>query len=212
MIREAFRTLVAVATFAALMAALTTTARGAGDPPRIETPDPPRIEKLEKRTTELERRLDALESIVRGPTIVPASAPAPAVRSYPLGQRFTADNGVTYALDSEGHYRAVSDLVPAAVGSSWSQTAGRAPVGHTHTCSRGHTWDHSTNPGHNCPVCGESQFVQDTRPRAVNVGVQSFTQPQPSQFRTYTIGGTSSGCANGQCETVDFRGGKKFGR
>lgn len=45
----------------------------------------------------------------------------------------------------------------------------RAPIGHTHTCASGHTWDHSANPGHTCQTCGLSQYVQDKSPRPVTV-------------------------------------------
>lgn len=51
-------------------------------------------------------------------------------------------------------------------------TATRAPIGHTHTCANGHTWDHSANPGHQCQTCGQSQFVQDRTPRPVTVTVR----------------------------------------
>lgn len=215
MIREGLKTLAAVAAFAALMAVLTTTARGAdADPPRVETPDPP---KLEKRVSDLERDVAALKAVVFDGALQPARQPVQpvqAARSYPLGYSFTANDGVTYSLDAEGHYRpVVSAVQPAAVGAGWSQGAARSPIGHTHTCSRGHTWDHSANPGHNCPVCGESQYVQDSRPRQENVGaVRSAPQVQAAPVRTYTIGASSSGCANGQCETADFRGKGLFGR
>lgn len=37
---------------------------------------------------------------------------------------------------------------------------------HTHTCSKGHTWDHSQDGGsHRCPVCGEYQNVVDSFPK-----------------------------------------------
>jgi hypothetical protein len=56
--------------------------------------------------------------------------------------------------------------------------------GHTHTCPRcGTTWDHGANPSHNCPACGTPQFVQDP----------------PGMRLTLP---TSSGCANGQCQTA----------
>lgn len=45
----------------------------------------------------------------------------------------------------------------------------RAPVGHTHTCANGHTWDHSANPSHTCRECGQSQYYQDTSPKMVRV-------------------------------------------
>lgn len=50
--------------------------------------------------------------------------------------------------------------------------ATRAPVGHTHTCPSGHTWDHSANPSHACEICGATQYVQDARPRPVTVRVR----------------------------------------
>lgn len=43
----------------------------------------------------------------------------------------------------------------------------RAPIGHTHTCAKGHTWDHVLNPGHNCQKCGLAQYMQDPFPRPV---------------------------------------------
>lgn len=30
----------------------------------------------------------------------------------------------------------------------------RNPIGHTHTCTNGHTWDHTLCTGHHCPYCG----------------------------------------------------------
>lgn len=70
----------------------------------------------------------------------------------------------------------------------------KAPVGHTHTCPNGHTWDHSTNPTHTCQICGLSQFIQDSTPRMV-----TSTQKQYSLSEsTYS----SSGCAGGNCPTA----------
>lgn len=60
--------------------------------------------------------------------------------------------------------------------------------GHTHTCANGHTWNHATHAGHDCPVCGLSQYIQDPVPRAVNLS-----------GGTYSLNGASGGCANGQC-------------
>lgn len=45
----------------------------------------------------------------------------------------------------------------------------RAPIGHTHTCANGHTWDHQANAGHTCQTCGLSQYVQDRTPRRVTI-------------------------------------------
>ncbi len=107
----------------------------------------------------------------------------------------------------------------------------RAPVGHTHTCGNGHTWDHQATSGHSCPHCGQSQYVQDRSPRMVTVArTVQFTEqvpvvavtpaPQPAPARPVVVNasvGTSydslralgvtfatgaGGCANGQCSTV----------
>lgn len=64
--------------------------------------------------------------------------------------------------------------------------------GHTHTCANGHTWNHATNPTHNCQVCGLSQYVQDSTPR--------ITNQQSYQPLTYSLQ-QSGGCANGQCQS-----------
>lgn len=46
----------------------------------------------------------------------------------------------------------------------------RADLGHTHTCSKGHTWNHAMDGGtHRCPVCGEAQFVVDPVPRPTSL-------------------------------------------
>ena len=65
----------------------------------------------------------------------------------------------------------------------------RAAQGHTHTCANGHTWDHSVTSGHNCPVCGLFQNVQDATPRAVTTGGATYALP------------SSGGCANGSCSS-----------
>ena len=48
-------------------------------------------------------------------------------------------------------------------------TTTRQPVGHTHTCAHGHTWDHAANPTHRCQFCGMSQYVIDQPSRMVLV-------------------------------------------
>ncbi len=63
--------------------------------------------------------------------------------------------------------------------------------GHTHTCANGHTWNHATNPTHNCQVCGLPQYVQDSTPRAVSQ--QNYQAP--------TYSSQLGGCANGQCQS-----------
>lgn len=68
----------------------------------------------------------------------------------------------------------------------------KAPVGHTHTCANGHTWDHETNPTHTCQICGLTQFNQDTAPRMVGT-LQQYSLTQS----TYS----SSGCVGGNCPT-----------
>lgn len=74
----------------------------------------------------------------------------------------------------------------------------RQPVGHTHTCANGHTWDHSITSSHNCPTCGLFQNQQDVFPRPVTTAPQSsvFASPFASPIQV------SGGCANGRCEVV----------
>ena len=48
-------------------------------------------------------------------------------------------------------------------------TTYRSPVGHTHTCRNGHTWDHMENPSHVCKICGASQYYQDRTPQMVPI-------------------------------------------
>ena len=71
----------------------------------------------------------------------------------------------------------------------------RSPVGHTHTCANGHTWDHTQDGGsHRCPVpgCGLTQFVVDATPRAVAAAPLTY-QLAP---------GAAGGCASGNCPTT----------
>lgn len=80
----------------------------------------------------------------------------------------------------------------------------RAAVGHTHTCSKGHTWDHSMDGGsHQCPFCKESQFVQDAPGRRV-----VYSNGGTSWAEVSSAGCTGSGCSTGF--TVQRRG--IFGR
>jgi hypothetical protein len=76
----------------------------------------------------------------------------------------------------------------------YTAPATREAVGHTHTCTNGHTWDHSVTSGHTCPVpgCGLSQYYQDSYPRAVTTAGATY---QPN----YTL--SSGGCANGSCSS-----------
>lgn len=82
----------------------------------------------------------------------------------------------------------------------------RAPVGHTHTCANGHTWDHSANATHTCQFCGLSQYIQDPVARPVTVKAAAVATPttEPLQavfpHQTYALpGATAGGCANGNC-------------
>lgn len=91
----------------------------------------------------------------------------------------------------------------------------RDPVGHTHTCVNGHTWDHQITPGHNCPQCGAYQNVQDRTPRkvtvirtvAVNASAPSPTPASPAPQRTvqspvFYFPATRANCPNGNCPYV----------
>ncbi len=97
-------------------------------------------------------------------------------------------------------------------------TTTRAPVGHTHTCRNGHTWDHQENPTHTCRFCGLSQAVQDRFARPVTIiRTERVPQPlpvgpelRPTQAVQYPTGAQviqrmmqpSSNCPNGQCPYV----------
>jgi hypothetical protein len=93
----------------------------------------------------------------------------------------------------------------------------RAPIGHTHTCANGHTWDHAANPTHTCQFCGLNQFVVDTRPRAVTVTAAPIVKQSlpvravsydhewdyktPPLLQSLYSSVSAGGCANGQCAT-----------
>lgn len=80
------------------------------------------------------------------------------------------------------------------------KTSPKAPVGHTHTCPKGHTFDHTMDGGtHRCPYpgCGLPQYVQDPYPRTV--------YPQTPTY--ITLPGTSfGGCPNGSCSVPQRSG------
>lgn len=91
----------------------------------------------------------------------------------------------------------------------------RAAVGHTHTDSKGHTWDHQLDGGsHRCPACGEFQNRIDPPGRVVNVTPSySYVNPNPpvvqaavsqpafaQQFAPLTF--STGGCANGGCSSA----------
>lgn len=93
-------------------------------------------------------------------------------------------------------------------------TVVREAHGHTHTCPRCNTtWDHDSNPGHNCPNCGTPQYVQDTVRKPVVTRTTSVYQEAPPSIvarsapvviRSFGDGG---GCANGSCSSSQTRRG-----
>jgi len=70
----------------------------------------------------------------------------------------------------------------------------RSPVGHTHTCRNGHSWDHTSNPTHNCLICGEPQYTIDPVPRLVPT--------TSSTALKYSLPTSTSGCGPGGCPTT----------
>lgn len=81
---------------------------------------------------------------------------------------------------------------PAKTASSVASSPPRAAAGHTHTCSRGHTWDHTMDGGsHRCPACGESQFVQDPGPPSATA--------RPAAPVLLFSGVSSTGCGPAGC-------------
>lgn len=70
----------------------------------------------------------------------------------------------------------------------------RQPIGHTHTCANGHTWDHTANPTHRCQFCGLAQNIQDRSPQLVTVN--------PSTTRLISPITIYQNCPNGQCPNV----------
>lgn len=90
------------------------------------------------------------------------------------------------------------------VTASWNT---RAPVGHTHTCTNGHTWDHKLSASHNCPYCGQFVNVQDRSPRPVTVKTASSVQ-ETAPVEMFTMParvGSAGNCANGQCQNPSMR-------
>jgi hypothetical protein len=92
----------------------------------------------------------------------------------------------------------------------------RNPVGHTHTCANGHTFDHKdgANLNHVCPFCGLRDVDQDPRPRMVREripgteaggiltatitprsGIEAMTTEGPVLYTLAPLGA----CANGSC-------------
>lgn len=98
---------------------------------------------------------------------------------------------------------------PAEVTGHWSY---RAPVGHTHTCVNGHTWDHTANPTHTCQICGAQQVVIDNPSRPVGVwfGPAASVAPPPpyrAPPTTYApFGSAGGGCSSGNCPAASAPG------
>ena len=87
----------------------------------------------------------------------------------------------------------------------------RSPVGHTHTCAAGHTWDHRANPGHTCiaPVvkdgkitqCGLYENDKDNPPRPVGVYATETVAADEPEATAIVNPLAVPGCANGNCPT-----------
>jgi hypothetical protein len=144
-----------------------------------------------------------------------AAEPLKATDFSAFDQRLTALE--KRVADLEAKQATFRPFAPAPVSTLVKSTSvARQPVGHTHTCANGHTWDHSVTPGHNCPECGLPQYVQDPTPRTVTAGTPGWHAPAPfaayqpppagQPFGAYSITGGNGyfgagGCANGQCDT-----------
>lgn len=100
----------------------------------------------------------------------------------------------------------------------------RRPVGHTHTCANGHTFDHKdgANKDHVCPHCGVVVTETDPRPRMVKEtvpGLEAVTTEGPVTYQrvltaTITPQSIGSACANGSCAmpTRNVSGGWYLGK
>jgi len=95
----------------------------------------------------------------------------------------------------------------------------RSAVGHTHTCARGHTWDHTMDGGsHNCPVCGLHQTVVDpviATVQAVQYSLPGTTNSYSSFTQTRSTGCSGPGCAQQAIQSQSSGGwylGKRLGR
>lgn len=80
----------------------------------------------------------------------------------------------------------------------------RQSIGHSHTCSRGHTWDHTMDGGnHNCPFCGQHVTRVDTPSRMISIS--SFPRKE-SEAIQYQL--PPNNCPGGICnipQTTRFR-------
>ena len=115
-------------------------------------------------------------------TLAVAAEPLDASDFNALNKRLTDLEKRVTALEAKAFHSLPQKTQAATV-----DTVLRSPVGHTHTCVNGHTWDHNMTAGHDCPVCGMAQYVQDQFPRPL-------TGSNLSQ----------GNCVNGQCQSGQF--------
>lgn len=97
------------------------------------------------------------------------------------GERRVTTSGDTIERQTDGTWRVVA-ATPRRLASAPVLMSGTAGDGHTHTCSRGHTWNHSMDGGsHNCPQCGEHVTLVDPPGRMAGSG-RSFAMPPPMGY------------------------------
>lgn len=147
--------------------------------------------------------MDRRTMIEKGLAVVGALFVASAAQAIPDPPPLTPDPPPLAGPETRTETRIVTSL--------------RAPRGHTHTCQRGHTWDHASNPTHVCRapmgngrVCGLSQFYQDSSPRMVAiyttamVEVPAHLAPPPTTVSSVQriIRQSNSNCPNGNCPYV----------
>lgn len=152
-----------------------------------------RVAAVETKVASLEQRVTALEKSKMPPLRVEPKAELVKKAVAPVCTCEACECGLKASTKT-----ATKIVVPQVI---------KAPMDHTHTCSKGHTWDHSMDGGtHKCPFCGEVQMTQDRKLRAVTGSAASET--------TYTIPSAMSGCANGKCSSssTGWYLGKRLGR
>lgn len=83
--------------------------------------------------------------------------------------------------------------------------------GHTHTCSHGHTWDHTMDRNsHNCPFCGEHATIVDSTKKQVTVEVNGpvvrapvvRAVEYPISVESFYRRNRTADCPNGNCPYV----------
>lgn len=132
-------------------------------------------------------------------SIIGASEPPPQC-NLPGWQAVKADVCKCGVACECGDQVTIATKVPKTLPTVKQSLTVRAPVGHTHTCKNGHTWDHTATASHNCPICGAYQNVQDRSPRPVTVArVTNATIAHQSAPSVFVLPRASSGCANGNC-------------